>query len=58
MKTPNKLTKEEKIKSYLAKNDNPYCFLSGKTRVTMCFSESSRTIENQMRQYLIARSKI
>lgn len=53
MKPANSNTKENKIKSYLKQTENPYCFLSGKTKVTMRFSDTSQTIESKLRQYLI-----
>lgn len=53
MEIANKETKESKIKSYIKQNHNPYCFLSGETKVTMCFRDSNQTIESRLRQYFI-----
>ena len=53
MEAASKESKEEKMKSHLEQTADPYCFLSGKTKVTMCFSENGRTLEGQLRQYLI-----
>ncbi|WP_420314508.1 DUF6870 family protein [Anaerovorax odorimutans] len=57
METANRYTKEYKIKAYIKQNDNPYCFLSGETKVTMCFSDNSQTIENRLRQYFITMNR-
>lgn len=44
--------KEEKIKNYVAMTENPYCFFSGETKVTLCFSDNERTIEEQLKRYI------
>lgn len=57
MELAKKDTKEHKIKSYIKQNENPYCFLTGETKVTMCFSDNNQTIESKLRQYFITMAR-
>lgn len=52
MKVVNR-NKENKIQEYIKKMEDPYCFMQGKTKVTMCFEENGRTIEDQLKKYLV-----
>lgn len=45
-------TKEERIRAYIEKTQDPYCFFSGNTKVTMCFSDEDETIEEKLTQYI------
>lgn len=45
-------TKEERIRAYIEKTQDPYCFLCGNTKVTMRFSDEDETIEEKLKQYI------
>ncbi len=36
------------------RTDNPYHFFSGDMKVTMCFSDNGKTIEQQLTRYILA----
>lgn len=46
-------TKEDKIKAYIKKEGDPYCFMNGEVKVTMCFNNNGKSIEDQLRQCFI-----
>lgn len=45
-------SKQERIREYIDKIKNPYCYLEGKTVVKISFSETTRTIEDCVHSYL------
>lgn len=45
-------SKQERIREYIGKIRNPYCYLEGKTVVKISFSETTRTIEECVHSYL------
>ena len=54
--TTNENTREKKIKKYIEETENPYCFLCGETKVTMCFSDDGEPIEKMLKRYITAMS--
>lgn len=46
------LPKEERIREFIRKIRNPYCFRVGKVAVSVGYSESGVTFEQRMEHYL------
>ncbi len=48
----NKLSREEKVKSFVAQVKNPYCFLVGDVVVRVAYSGNQRTLNDQFSNIL------
>ena len=54
MMTVKKKTEKKNFKMKRKRADDPYSFFSGGVKVTMCFSDNGKTIEEQLRRYILA----
>ncbi len=52
IKIDDKLSKEDKILSYLEQIKNPYIYKCGKTIIKVSFKDTNRTINEQFESYL------
>lgn len=46
-----KLSKEERIKSYVEQIGNPYCYLDGDTVVGISYADTDVTLEDRLKAY-------
>lgn len=52
--TIKKKTEKKNIEMKRKRADDPYSFFSGDVKVTMCFSDNGKTIEEQLTRYILA----
>ena len=48
------VTKDDKIQEYIKEKENPYCFFSESTKVTIRFIKTGRTLEDQLLKCIVA----
>lgn len=52
VKIDTNLNREERIKQFIEQIKNPYCFKCGKTIIKISFTDTEKTIEDRMKEYL------
>ena len=52
------VTKDNKIQEYIKEKENPYCFFSESTKVTISFIKNGRTLEEQLLKCIVANRTI
>ena len=58
IKDSNNKIKDNKIQEYIKEKENPYCFFSESTKVTISFIKNGRTLEDQLLKCIVANRTI